>query len=53
LPGIKVRLPSASMNAKALEKVAIRDDRPVLFLGRKRLYIGTAGPLPLASTLQD
>jgi len=38
VPGIKVVLPSTSMDAKALMKAAIRDDNPVLFFEHKQLY---------------
>ncbi len=38
VPGIKVALPSTSMDAKALMKAAIRDDNPVLFFEHKQLY---------------
>jgi len=37
-PGIKVALPSTSMDAKGLMKSAIRDDNPVLFFEHKALY---------------
>lgn len=40
------------MNSTALEKAAIRDDRPVLFLARKRLH-RSCWPVPFASPLQD
>ena len=38
VPGIKVALPSTSMDAKGLIKSAIRDDSPVLFFEHKALY---------------
>jgi len=44
-PGIKVALPSTSMDAKALMKAAIRDDNPVLFFEHKQLY-RTRWPVP-------
>ena len=37
-PGIKVALPSTSMDAKGLIKSAIRDDKPVVFVEHKALY---------------
>ncbi|MEM2983449.1 MAG: alpha-ketoacid dehydrogenase subunit beta [Candidatus Bathyarchaeia archaeon] len=37
-PGIKVALPSTSMDARGLIKSAIRDDNPVLFFEHKALY---------------
>lgn len=45
VPGIKVALPSTSMDAKALIKAAIRDDNPVLFFEHKQLY-RTRWPVP-------
>lgn len=45
VPGIKVALPSTSMDAKALMKAAIRDDNPVLFFEHKQLY-RTRWPVP-------
>ncbi|HLS55846.1 MAG TPA: transketolase C-terminal domain-containing protein [Zeimonas sp.] len=45
VPGIKVALPSTSMDAKALMKAAIRDDNPVLFYEHKQLY-RTRWPVP-------
>lgn len=45
VPGIKVVLPSTSMDAKALMKAAIRDDNPVLFYEHKQLY-RTRWPVP-------
>src|SRR5690606_8167909 len=45
VPGIKVVLPSTSMDAKALMKAAIRDDNPVLFFEHKQLY-RTRWPVP-------
>jgi pyruvate dehydrogenase E1 component beta subunit len=47
VPGIKVALPSTSMDAKALMKAAIRDDNPVLFFEHKQLY-RTRWPVPEA-----
>lgn len=44
-PGIKVALPSTSMDAKGLMKSAIRDDNPVLFFEHKMLY-RTRWPVP-------
>lgn len=38
VPGVKVALPSDSMEAKGLMKAAIRDDNPVLFFEHKALY---------------
>lgn len=38
VPGIKVVLPSTSMDAKTLMKAAVRDDNPVLFFEHKQLY---------------
>jgi pyruvate dehydrogenase E1 component beta subunit len=45
VPGIKVALPSTSMDAKALMKAAIRDNNPVLFFEHKQLY-RTRWPVP-------
>ena len=45
VPGIKVLLPSTSMDAKALMKAAIRDNNPVLFFEHKQLY-RTRWPVP-------
>jgi pyruvate dehydrogenase E1 component beta subunit len=45
VPGIKVLLPSTSMDAKAMMKAAIRDDNPVLFFEHKQLY-RTRWPVP-------
>jgi len=47
VPGIKVALPSTSMDAKALMKAAIRDNNPVLFFEHKQLY-RTRWPVPEA-----
>jgi pyruvate/2-oxoglutarate/acetoin dehydrogenase E1 component len=46
-PGIKVALPSTSMDAKAMMKAAIRDNNPVLFFEHKQLY-RTRWPVPEA-----
>lgn len=45
VPGIKVALPSTSMDAKAMMKAAIRDNNPVLFFEHKQLY-RTRWPVP-------
>ncbi len=45
VPGIKVVLPSTSMDAKAMMKAAIRDNNPVLFFEHKQLY-RTRWPVP-------
>lgn len=45
VPGIKVALPSTSMDAKGLMKAAIRDNNPVLFFEHKQLY-RTRWPVP-------
>ncbi|MDO9295064.1 alpha-ketoacid dehydrogenase subunit beta [Bradyrhizobium sp.] len=45
VPGIKVLLPSTSMDAKAMMKAAIRDNNPVLFFEHKQLY-RTRWPVP-------
>jgi acetoin:2,6-dichlorophenolindophenol oxidoreductase subunit beta len=45
VPGIRVALPSTSMDAKGLMKAAIRDDNPVLFFEHKMLY-RTRWPVP-------
>jgi pyruvate dehydrogenase E1 component beta subunit len=47
VPGIKVALPSTSMDAKTLMKAAIRDNNPVLFFEHKQLY-RTRWPVPAA-----
>lgn len=45
VPGIKVALPSTSMDAKGLMKAAIRDNNPVVFFEHKALY-RTRWPVP-------
>jgi pyruvate dehydrogenase E1 component beta subunit len=45
VPGIKVLLPSTSMDAKAMMKAAVRDNNPVLFFEHKQLY-RTRWPVP-------
>jgi acetoin:2,6-dichlorophenolindophenol oxidoreductase subunit beta len=47
VPGIKVVLPSTSMDAKSMMKAAIRDNNPVLFFEHKQLY-RTRWPVPEA-----
>jgi pyruvate dehydrogenase E1 component beta subunit len=47
VPGIKVALPSTSMDAKSMMKAAIRDNNPVLFFEHKQLY-RTRWPVPEA-----
>src|SRR5205085_11693315 len=43
--GIKVVMPSNSVDAKGLLKAAVRDGNPVLFLEHRLLYAQT-GPVP-------
>jgi pyruvate/2-oxoglutarate/acetoin dehydrogenase E1 component len=38
IPGLKIAMPSSSVEAKGLLKGAIRDPNPVIFLEHKRLY---------------
>ncbi len=38
IPGLKIAMPSSSIEAKGLLKGAIRDPNPVIFLEHKRLY---------------
>ncbi len=46
VPGLKVVVASTPYDAKGLLKAAIRDDNPVVFIERKRLY-NTKGQVPV------
>ena len=45
VPGLKVVIASTPYDAKGLLKAAIRDDNPVVFIERKKLY-NQKGPVP-------
>lgn len=50
VPGLKVVVASTPYDAKGLLKAAIRDDNPVVFIERKKLY-NTKGRVPLGDYL--